>query len=253
MTGSPFPELRNGAGERLDHAFVPAAGANADGGSGRRPPLAIVAHGVTSAHDRDYLVALGAACAARGLDVVRLTFAGNGASEGRFEEATPRKEAGDLAALLDAAAAAGYVRVGYAGHSMGGAVGVLRAAEDPRIGALVSLAGMFHVARFFERVAGALRYGELLLGKPGCRWSEALHAEARALGSLHDAAARVAVPWLLLHGTADELVPIHDSFDARAAAAMRPELVALSGAGHRFETATDSMARHAATFLTTHL
>lgn len=249
MSGDPFAELRSRRGERLDHAFVAAGGEHA--GDARRA-LAIVAHGVTSAHDRPYLVALGEALAARGVAVLRISFAGNGASEGRFEESTPLQEADDLGAVLDRACACGFERIAYVGHSMGAAVGVLRAAEDPRITALVSLAGMHHVARFCERVAASLRYGELLLGKQGCPWGRALHDAARALGSLDAAAARVACPWLLIHGTMDELVPLHDAFDARAAAnsaGHHPELIALSGIDHRFTNAIDAMVAHVAPWL----
>jgi fermentation-respiration switch protein FrsA (DUF1100 family) len=39
---------------------------------------------------------------------------------------------------------------------------------------------------------------------------------------------------LLVHGTADEMVPLADSLDARAAAGGRPELVELAGVDHRF-------------------
>ena len=243
--GDPFAELRSRRGERLDHAFVAAK-------RGERRALAIVAHGVTSAHDRPYLVALADALSERGVAALRISFAGNGASEGRFEESTPLQEADDLGAVLEAAQAAGFGPIGYAGHSMGAAVGVLRAAEDRRIAALVSLAGMHHVARFYERVAANLRYGELLLGKQGCPWGRALHDAARAVGSLDAAAARVPCPWLLIHGTMDELVPLHDAFDARAAATAaghRPELIALSGIDHRFTGAIDAMVAHVAPWL----
>ena len=42
------------------------------------------------------------------------------------------------------------------------------------------------------------------------------------------------VPWLLVHGDADELVPLQDALDAREAAGGRPELVTLPGIDHRF-------------------
>ncbi len=87
---------------------------------------------------------------------VLMSFAGNGESEGRFEDVTPTKEAADLGSVLDALEAWGVQHVAYVGHSMGGAVGVLRASVDPRIEALVSLAGMFHVHAFMQRTFGHL-------------------------------------------------------------------------------------------------
>jgi uncharacterized protein len=113
-------------------------------------------------------------------------------------------------------------------------VGVLRAAQDPRVDGLVSLAGMVHVADFMRRQFGGLPPGEPMRGRPECPWSEALAQDAGRLGSLLPQAAAVRVPWLLVHGTADELVPLRDARDARAAAGGRPELVELAGADHVF-------------------
>jgi pimeloyl-ACP methyl ester carboxylesterase len=128
-------------------------------------------------------------------------------------------------------------------------VGLLRAVRDPRVTELVSLAGMLHVARFFERHCGALAPGEPILGRPGCPWSRALAEDARRLGSLQAQAAAVRVPWLLVHGTADELVPLQDALDARAAAGGRPELVELPGVDHRFTGASAALAQVVARWL----
>jgi alpha/beta superfamily hydrolase len=220
----PFRALRNRHGERLDFAFHPSA----------RRAVVVIAHGVTSDKERPYLVELAAALERAGVASLRFSFSGNGGSEGRFEEATLAKEVEDLGSVLDAVAAAGFERIALAGHSMGAAVGMLRAESDARIRALVSLAGMFHVARFFERHFGRLEYGSPLLGKPACPWNRSLAEDAARVGSLQAAAARVAIPWLLVHGSADEMVPLQDSLDARSAAAGRPELAVLEGADHRF-------------------
>jgi hypothetical protein len=44
-----------------------------------------------------------------------------------------------------------------------------------------------------------------------------------------------------VHGDADELVPLQDSLDARAAAGGDPELVVLAGVDHRFAGAIPAM------------
>lgn len=246
MQSLPFA-LSNASGERLDHGWLPAA---SDTGA---PPSAVVVigHGVTSHWDRPWQTELAVALAAAGLSSVLVSYAGNGRSEGHFEDVTPTKEAADLGSVLDALQAWGVQHLAYVGHSMGGAVGVLRASVDPRIGALVSLAGMFHVHDFMQRTFGHLVPGEgLMLDKPGCVWNTTLEADARRLGSLHAQAAAVRVPWLLVHGDADELVPLQDSLDARAAAEGRPELVVLPGVDHRFTGAIPDMSRAVVDFLT---
>jgi alpha/beta superfamily hydrolase len=196
---------------------------------------------------------LSAALADAGLASVLVSFAGNGSSEGRFEDVTPTKEAADLGSVLDALQAWGVGRLAYAGHSMGGAVGVLRASTDTRIEALVSLAGMFHVHAFMQRTFGHLVPGEgLMLDKPGCVWNRTLPADAERLGSLTTQAAAVRIPWLLVHGDEDELVPLQDSIDARAAADGRPDLVVLPGVDHRFSGAIPAMSAAVVSFLATH-
>jgi uncharacterized protein len=242
----PFA-LRNAAGERLDHGWHPAGGA-----AGAPPPaVVVIGHGVTSHWDRPWQTDLATALAGAGLPSLLVSFAGNGQSEGRFEDVTPTKEVADLGSVIDALQHWGVQRIAYAGHSMGGAVGVLRASQDARLGALVSLAGMFHVHDFMQRTFGHLVPGEgRMLDKPGCVWNTTLAADAARIGSLHAQAARVRVPWLLVHGDADELVPLQDSLDARAAAGDRPALVVLPGVDHRFTDAIPAMSSAVVEFLT---
>jgi uncharacterized protein len=237
---SALRDVRNPRGQRLDLAFHPAPGART---------VALIAHGITSNKDRPYLVQIAEAAAGAGVAAVRFSFAGNGRSEGRFEECTPSAEVEDLGALIDAARAAGFARVACVGHSLGGAVGLMRAARDERVGALVSLAGMVHVAEFMRRVFPGLRPGEPMRGRAECPWSAELGADAARIGSLLREAAGVRVPWLMVHGTADEIVPLRDSLDARAAAGGRPELVELPGADHVFSGVSAEVARFVARWL----
>ena len=98
MSGGPGV-IRNPAGERLDYTF--AAGDGQPGGA--VPPITVVlGHGVTAHKDRPWLVALSAALARAGLASLRLSFAGNGASEGRYEDSNPTKEVDDLRSVIDA-------------------------------------------------------------------------------------------------------------------------------------------------------
>lgn len=248
-------EVRNAHGERIDHAYREAGvtwprrapdwtgdGAGGDDSTDAPDVIVVIGHGVTSHWDRPWQTELSEALAVGGMASLLVSFAGNGASEGRFEDVTPTKEAADLGSVIDALELWGVQRFAYVGHSMGGAVGVLRAAVDPRIEALVSLAGMFHVHAFMQRTFGHLAPGQgLMLDKPGCVWNLTLEADSARIGSLTTQAAAVHVPWLLVHGDADELVPVQDSLDARAAAGGRPDLVVLPGVDHRFTEAIPAM------------
>ena len=114
--------LRNPVGERLAYTWT-------DGTPGRSD-LVVIGHGLTSDKERPWSERLSADLAAAGVASLRLAFSGNGNSEGRFEDSNITKELDDLGAVLDHFADS---RIAYVGHSMGAAVGVLRAAADPRI------------------------------------------------------------------------------------------------------------------------
>ena len=218
-------EIRNRAGERIDHTFHASA---------RTDALVILGHGLTGNKDRPQLVALAEGLAARGWPCLRITYPGNGGSEGRFEDCCISKEIRDLQAVLDAVPA--DVKVAYVGHSMGGAVGVLTAARDLRIRALVSLAGMTHAAAFAAReFAGVTPDEGFLWEDEACPLSRTLVDDLNALDSTLLAAEAVTQPWLLIHGDADDLVPIQDGRDAYAAATGDKRWLEIAGAGHAFD------------------
>ena len=217
--------IKNVHGERLDFTFHPGApGAT---------QLAIIGHGVTGHKDRPFLVALAEGLRGAGIPVLRISWSGNAGSEGRFADCTISKEVADLGAVLDACA--GYT-ITYVGHSMGGAVGVLRASTDQRIRRLITLAGIVNTRAFAEHHFGALTPGrDLMWGKPGCVLSPAYMDDLCRIGSVVGQAAEIAVPWLLVHGNADTLVPLQDSRDALALARGPTELVELDGCDHIWE------------------
>jgi alpha-beta hydrolase superfamily lysophospholipase len=72
-----------------------------------------------------------------------------------------------------------------------------------------------------------------MLGKAQCPLSQAFLDDARSIDNTLEAARRVKVPWLLVHGTADELVPHSDSEEV-CAVNSRARLELLQGADHRF-------------------
>jgi pimeloyl-ACP methyl ester carboxylesterase len=230
-----FGELKNSHGERLDYTFHP--------GNPASQRLIVLGHGVTGNKDRPFVVALADGLAAAGFNTLRLSFSGNGNSGGRFTDSNITKEVADLGSLLDAVN--GWT-VAYVGHSMGGAVGVVRASQDPRITRLVSLAGMVHTKAFAQREFGMVTPGA------GCMWddekcplSQAFMDDLGTLDSLVNRAPQIRVPWLLVHGTEDDVVPIQDSLDIFARANEPKQLIQIPGSGHVFAgDFTPVMVRH---------
>jgi pimeloyl-ACP methyl ester carboxylesterase len=219
-----FPII-NSPGEALDFAFHP---------SEKTDHLVVLGHGVTGNKDRPLLIAVAEGLSARGWPCLRISYSGNGASQGIFEESTITKEIADLQSVFDAIPET--TRIAYCGHSMGGAVGVLTAVRDERIRVLITLAGMVFTKDFCQR-----EFGEVTPGQ-GCMWddetcplSQAYVDDLHAHGSTLDAAAAMEVPWLLVHGTADDVVFPADSEAAYAAAPEPKKLVMIEGAGHSFD------------------
>lgn len=217
-------QIRNLQGERLDIAFH---------GGTKLGTLVVLGHGVTGNKDRPLLVALAEGLAAKGWPCLRISFSGNGESEGKFEESTITKEIDDLSAVL--ATVPQEKRIAYIGHSMGAAVGVLTASRKMDIQALVSLAGMTHTAEFVQREFGDVEPGKgFMWDDEDCPLSEAYAEDLKSIGDILGAASRISQPWLLIHGTADDVVPLKDSRDAFEAAGCLKGLLEIPGAGHVF-------------------
>ncbi|WP_411826924.1 alpha/beta hydrolase [Luteolibacter sp. AS25] len=218
-------EIANKQGERIDHAVHEGA---------REDVLVVYGHGVTGDKDRDLMVKVAEGLAEKGWPGLRISFSGNGASEGKFEDSTISKEVADLQAVLDVVKE--DKKIVYVGHSMGGAVAALTAARDPRIDVLVTLAGMVRTKEFCEAEFGDVTPGE------GCMWEDETKPLSQAfVDDLHqiehtfDAAESVPVPWLLFHGTADDVVLPQDSVHVHRKITATKKLVMVEGAGHMFD------------------
>jgi len=217
-------DIKNLQGERIDHSFHQ--------GDATTKRLIVLGHGVTGNKDRPFVVALADGLAAAGINALRISFSGNGASGGNFTDSTISKEVADLGSVLDACA--GW-HLGYIGHSMGGAVGVLRASQDERIRLLVSLAGMVRTAAFAQREFGTVKPGSgFMWDDEKCPLSQAYMDDLAQIGTVLDAAPKIKVPWLLVHGTEDDVVPIQDSKDILIRAGSDVKFVPLHGANHVF-------------------
>ncbi|WP_018970966.1 alpha/beta hydrolase family protein [Rubritalea marina] len=219
-------KLHNQHGEKLDYIQ--------DLSSSREDVLVVLGHGVTGNKDRPLQRGVYEGLVAKGWPVLSLSFAGNGDSEGNFEDATIPKEVDDLHAVLDQVK--GVKRIAYVGHSMGGAVGALAAARDERISVLVSLAGMVRAKKFFDT-----EFGDVVPGQ-GCMWDEEdcplSEAYAQSMADLDNtltAAKDVRAPWLLIHGDADDVVLPQDSEDLYLTLRGKKKHLVIEGADHCFE------------------
>lgn len=117
------------------------------------------------------------------------------------------KERADTKAALDFLTEKGYEKIGIFGFSVGGAVGILTAAEDERVGAIVSYASFSDIKTLGEEI-----YANLwILNKPMVQlmimWSKLLFRESLLEISPIKAVKKLNIPILIAHTTGDEVIP----------------------------------------------
>lgn len=237
-------QIRNKHGETIDHVLHEVDGVN--------DKLVILAHGVTGNMDREIMVELAKMLSGMGWPTMRISFSGNGNSEGKFTDSTISKECDDLVAILDQAK--GSKKIAYIGYSMGGAVGALTAAKDDRISVLVSLAGMVRTKVFAET-----EFSDVVPDQ-GCMWddeskplSKNFMDDLRQIDTVIPAVKDLRLPWLLLHGSEDDVVLPDDSVHLFNHLKGKKKHVVIEGTDHSFAGHWDRLAQEIHEWLKTYL
>ena len=220
-------------------------------------PAVVCCHGFKGFKDWGFHPWLGERLAQAGLAAVHFNFSRNGvrAADGDIEdleafgENTLSIERDDLDVVLDAVLTGALgegidaSRVGLLGHSRGGGIALLGAAERPEPSALVTWASVSRFDRIDDeavlaewRRKGVYEVANARTGQRlpmGVAFLDDVLAN-RARLDLAEAARRLRVPWLLAHGRADETVPFAEAEALHAASGRRALLLALDAAGHTF-------------------
>jgi pimeloyl-ACP methyl ester carboxylesterase len=162
-----------------------------------------------------------AAALARRFTVLLVDLRYFGRSEGRMTTLGLR-ERGDLRRAIDVLAGRGFDRVGVFGFSLGGAIALGAAAEDPRIRAVAAyspFADLRALAHELYAWMGPLRYPFVGLMRG---WSRLfLGADVTAFPP-RAAAARLSIPVYLIASRDDEQIPFRHAERLREALAANP-------------------------------
>lgn len=197
---------------------------------------AILCHGMESSKESEKLVALGRALAQKGVLALRFDFACAGESNGKFEEITYSGEVLDLKAAFNHIRQYPARNIGILGSSMGGTVALLFAAEEPRVANLVTIAAPFHPEKITdklltrEEVENWRRLGHILYH--GRRINVSLLDDLKQI-DVPGAAKKISCPVLILHGDADETVPVEEAEELYAQLRGPKKIRILKGADHR--------------------
>ncbi len=235
---------------------------------GRIPPaVVVVSHSFMAFKEWGFFPHVGEEFARRGYCTVTFNFSWNGvAGHGRritdferFSRNTFTREFDDLGSVLRNVREGSLIpfdtraaRIVLLGHSRGAGISILRAVVESDIAALVTWSSVSTFDRWTDHQKKAWRSS----GKFPLARSSAVSPLYLRLDLLTDlemhrealdilrAGARIRIPWLIVHGSGDLIVPFREA-EALRDASPAAELVRIDGAGHLFNAASKKTDRYA--------
>ncbi|HEU0014824.1 MAG TPA: alpha/beta hydrolase [Longimicrobium sp.] len=224
---------------------------------GTRPRTAVViAHGFKGFRTANFFPNVARALAAAGHAAVSFDFSHNGVGADGvdfsalelFARNTHTREIDEIRQVVDALSTGALMgraprSIGLLGHSRGGGEAVIATAEDPRIDALVTWNAIAEIGGRWteEQIARWRAGGTVEVENARTRQMMPLGPEYWADVEAHrerldilDAAGRVAVPWLIVHGEQDETVSVDEGRRLFDAAGSTTELLVVEGGTHTF-------------------
>jgi pimeloyl-ACP methyl ester carboxylesterase len=215
-------------------------------------PWVLIVHGFKGFMDWGFFPELARRLAGRGIASVAFNTSGSGigadletfSEERAFESDTLSRQLEDLdrvrsRALSGALGRLDPARAGLFGHSRGGGIAILHAAEHGDYRALATWAAVSAFDRYDEATRDLWRR-EGRLRVHNARTGQDLYVGVQALDDLLQnserldiaaACARLATPALFVHGEEDESVPV-SNLDALLAACAGARALRVPGAGH---------------------
>jgi uncharacterized protein len=196
----------------------------------------VLCHGMESNKNSEKLVDLGTALAERGILALRFDFAYVGESDGKFEDITYSGEVDDLRAAYALIQGRHPGKTAILGSSMGGTVALMFAAQEPQVAALVTIAAPLHPENFPKRIltpAQIQKWRELgFTTYHGQRLNAALLDDLDQLDVV-GSARRIVCPVLILHGDADDVVPVAEAYELAACLTATKRLEIFKDTDHR--------------------
>ena len=218
-TFAPKGRPMAGTEERIsidgDHSRLAAIVRKPDLKQGERCPMVVLCHGFSGRKDGPMFELIADSLATHGIASVRFDFNGHGESEGRFEEMTVPNEIEDAKHVIEYVRDLRYVSsIALVGHSQGGVVAAMTAgelgADDIAAVALMAPAAVLRDDAIRGSTFGknydpldppefVELFGNVKLGRQYITTAFRL--------PIYETAAHYSGPTLIVHGTADRVVP----------------------------------------------
>lgn len=187
-------------------------------------PAVILCHGRGGCKDAKKMISLADALFAEDLIVLRFDFSGHGKSEGDYSETTLTQEINDVHCAIEAICSLNKVdrkKLGIIGHSFGGSVAIVEAANDSRIKYAASIAGVADMMAPLRLYIGPkalrrwLKEGFIDDGGKKLKYSFITDFNKHSILSC---AKKIKIPFLVIHGIKDDTVGMHQAKEIAKAA-----------------------------------
>ena len=214
----------------------------------------IVCHGFKGFAHWAFFPYIARTLAENGLTAITFDFSGSGIGRDResFTEAeafasnTLSRDLDDIENLVEYARRKKLIsgKFGLFGHSRGGGIAILSAAAaDSDVASLVTWAAISYPTRWSKEDVATWRrrgYAEITNSRTGqvmrlgTDMLEDVEMHGQTKLNIEAAAAKIKVPWLIVHGTADETVPSSEAERLHALSPGVSTLRLIKGADHGF-------------------
>lgn len=209
--------------------------------------LVVLCHGFLSNKNSTTNKTLTRLLLEEGIAVFRFDFFGQGDSEGPFEQITLTTAIDQAHSAIELVAKRGYRYLGLMGSSFGGLVAVLVAARQPNLKALALKCPVADFPETLqlefgnERMAHWKQFNEIpnVTGGPGPVPLQYRLYEDCLKYDAYKAAESIQAPTLIIQGSCDELVPLHQSRQLIEAIQGDRLLEVITGADHGFTKGDD--------------
>ncbi len=211
---------------------------------GKENPVTILCHGLSSNKGRPKFIDLESALNGKGIATFRFDFFGHGESGGKFEDLTLSEAVDDVEKAVNFVKRLGYKKIALLGSSFGGAAAIIAA---PEINGLFALALIAPVSNYEEKeLEKNTKKGLEEWRKKGYIYHVKSNGTKQRLNysffedlkknNGYEAAKKINIPTIIIHGDKDEMVPLKQSKKA-ARIIKNCKLEIIRGADHRFSEA----------------
>ncbi len=220
-------------------------------------PVVIYSHGFLGFKDWGFIPYVADKFAEAGFVFVRFNFSHNGINENpkkitdfeKLAKNTISKQLEDLSAVIDYVGGEGFkiLSNGYLflmGHSGGGGISIIKSVEDNRVNALCLWASISTFRRYSKhQVEKMEKNGYIFVKIPDSAIKVRIDkivfddfARNREKYEIVDAFSKLKIPTLIIHGTADVIVPLIEAERLRDANPEFSKFVLIPEANHFFNT-----------------